>query len=156
MQSNKKLILTFERIKMTISTKGRYALRMIVDLALHSNDGFVTLKDIADRQEISKKYLEQIVAALNKGNILIANRGFSGGYKLAKSPDKITVGDILRLTEGNLAPVACVSGAPCERMDICQTFFVWQGLDKVINEYLDSVTVQDIIDKNVGGNDYCI
>jgi Rrf2 family protein len=129
---------------------------MIVDLALHTNDGYVTLKDVAERQGISKKYLEQIVAALNKGDILLANRGFSGGYKLAKSPDKITVGDILRLTEGNLAPVACVSGAPCERLEECATFFVWQGLDKVINDYLNSVTVQDIIDKNIGSNDYCI
>jgi Rrf2 family protein len=141
---------------MNVSTKGRYALRMIVDLAMHSNDGYVTLKDIADRQEISKKYLEQIVTSLNKGNILIASRGFFGGYKLAKAPDKITVGDILRLTEGNLAPVACVSGAPCDRMDGCTTFFVWKGLDKVINDYLDSVTVQDIIDKSLGSNDYCI
>jgi Rrf2 family protein len=141
---------------MGISTKGRYALRMIVDLAEHQNDGYITLKDIADRQDISKKYLEQIVAILNKGNFLLANRGFSGGYKLAKSPDKITVGDILKQTEGSLAPVACVSGAPCDRAEGCATLFVWQGLDRVVNEYLDSITVQDILDRNNNYGDYII
>jgi Rrf2 family protein len=141
---------------MSISTKGRYALRMIVDLAEHSSEGFVTLKAIADRQGISKKYLEQIVSSLNKGDILLANRGFSGGYKLAKSPDKLTVGEILRLTEGNMAPVACVNGAPCDRAYSCATLFVWQGLDKVINNYLDSITIQDILDRANNGGDYCI
>jgi Rrf2 family protein len=141
---------------MSISTKGRYALRMIVDLAEHANEGFITLKAVADRQGISKKYLEQIVSSLNKGNILLANRGFSGGYKLAKSPDKLTVGEILRLTEGNMAPVACVSGAPCDRAANCATLFVWQGLDKVVNDYLNSITIQDILDKTNNGGDYCI
>ena len=93
---------------MLISTKGRYALRMLVDLAEHQNDGYVALKDIAKRQGISKKYLEQIVPLLNKSDILRTNRGFNGGYRLAKSPDKYTVGDILRITEGSLSPVACL------------------------------------------------
>ena len=91
---------------MKISTKGRYALRMMLDLAEHQNDGFVALKDIAERQNISKKYLEQIVPILNKADVLRTTRGFQGGYRLAKSPDKYTVGEILRLTEGSLAPVA--------------------------------------------------
>ncbi|MGN0814559.1 MAG: RrF2 family transcriptional regulator [Candidatus Coproplasma sp.] len=141
---------------MVVSTKGRYALRMIVDLAGHMGDNYVTLKDVAERQGISKKYLEQIVAALNKGDILQANRGFSGGYKLKKSPDKLTVGEILRQTEGNLAPTACTAGGTCERSAECATIFVWQGLDKVINEYLDNITVQDILDRQSCGGDYCI
>ena len=91
---------------MKISTKGRYALRMMLDLAENQHDGYVSLKDIAARQEISKKYLEQIVAMLNKPDILKTNRGYQGGYRLAKSPDKYTVGDVLRITEGGLAPVA--------------------------------------------------
>jgi Rrf2 family protein len=141
---------------MSISTKGRYALRMIVDLAEHNGEGYVTLKDIAERQGISKKYLEQIVAILNKSDILMAGRGFSGGYRLNKSANKITVGDILRLTEGSMTPVACVEGAHCDRMAECATLFVWQGLDKVVNEYLDSITVQDIVDAHTTGGDYYI
>jgi Rrf2 family protein len=139
---------------MNISTKGRYALRMIVDLAEHNGEEFVTLKEIAERQNISKKYLEQIVAALNKSNLLIANRGFSGGYKLAKAPQNITVWEILRSTEGTLAPVACVEGAPCDRMTECATIFVWQGLNKVITDYLQSITIQDILTHQT--SDYCI
>ena len=95
---------------MKISTKGRYALRMMLDLAIHQNEGFVSLKDIADRQGISKKYLEQIVPLLNRTGMLRTNRGYQGGYRLAKSPDAYTVGEILRLTEGDLAPVACLQG----------------------------------------------
>lgn len=141
---------------MSISTKGRYALRMIVDLAEHKNAGYITLKEIAERQDISKKYLEQIVAVLNKGDLLLANRGFSGGYKLAKSPDKLTVGEILRQTENSMAPSACVNGTPCGRSAECKTLFVWQGLDKAVNDYLDSITIQDILDRNTDGDDYCI
>lgn len=102
---------------MKISTKGRYALRMLLDLAEHQNCGFVALKDIAQRQNISKKYLEQIIPVFNRSDILKTNRGFQGGYKLAKSPDQYTVGEILRLTEGSLAPVACLEEEPnqCER-----------------------------------------
>ena len=106
---------------MKISTKGRYALRMMLDLAEHQNDGFVALKDIAERQNISKKYLEQIVPILNKADVLRTTRGFQGGYRLAKSPDKYTVGEILRLTEGSLAPVACLEHDPieCSRSASC-------------------------------------
>lgn len=133
---------------MKISTKGRYALRMLIDLAEHNNDGFIALKDIAERQGISKKYLEQIVSVLNSSAILQASRGFQGGYKLAQAPDKCTIGAILRLTEGSLAPVACLDRDPiqCERSAECVTLPIWQGLSKVINDYLDNITLQDILD----------
>ena len=134
---------------MKISTKGRYALRMLVDLAEHENCGFVALKDIAERQNISKKYLEQIIPILNKSDILKTTRGSQGGYMLSRSPDKYTVGEILRLTEGSLAPVDCLNQEPneCERSAECATLPVWQGLYRVINDYLDSITLQDILDK---------
>lgn len=145
---------------MKISTKGRYALRMLLDLAEHENGGFIALKDIASRQNISKKYLEQIVPILNKSDVLQTTRGFQGGYRLAKSPDKYTVGDILRLTEGSLSPVACMDQDPinCERSGECITLPVWQGLGRVINEYLDNITLQDILDqqKERYTNDYVI
>lgn len=134
---------------MKISTKGRYALRMLIDLAEHQNDGYIALKDIANRQNISKKYLEQIVPIFNKSNILKTNRGFQGGYRLARTPDKYTVGEILRLTEGSLVPVACLENDPnqCDRNAECPTLYVWQGLYKVISEYLDGITLQEIIEK---------
>ena len=134
---------------MKISTKGRYALRMLIDLAEHKDCGFIALKDIAQRQGISQKYLEQIVPILNKSDILKTNRGFQGGYTLAKSPDKYTVGEILRLTEGSLAPVACLEREPieCDRSGDCSTLFIWKGLYKVISDYLDGITLQDVLDK---------
>lgn len=145
---------------MKISTKGRYALRMLLDLAQHQENGYIALKDIAKRQGISKKYLEQIIPILNKSDILTANRGYQGGYRLAKAPSKYTVGKILRLTEGSLSPVACLDHDPieCDRCDDCMTLPVWKGLDKVINEYLDSITLQDIIDqqREKYANDYVI
>lgn len=145
---------------MKVSTKGRYALRMLLDLAEHSNDGFIALKDIAQRQGISKKYLEQIVPILNKSDVLKTNRGFQGGYMLAKSPDKYTIGTILRLTEGSLSPVACLDQDPieCERSNECPTLPIWQGLNKVINDYLDSITLQDVLDslRERYSNDYII
>lgn len=145
---------------MKISTKGRYALRMLLDLAEHQNDGFIALKDIAERQNISKKYLEQIIPILNKSDILNANRGYQGGYRLAKSPDKYSVGAILRLTEGSIAPVSCLDFDPiqCDRSEDCLTLPVWKGLNKVISDYLDSITLQDILDNNreMVANDYVI
>lgn len=133
---------------MKISTKGRYALRMLLDLAEHQQDGFIALKDIAARQHISKKYLEQIVPILNKSNILQANRGFQGGYRLINAPREYTVGNILRLTEGSITPVACLDFEPagCERRNDCITLPLWQGLSKVIADYLDNITLQDILD----------
>ncbi len=145
---------------MKISTKGRYALRLLVDLAEHSDEGFIALKDVAKRQDISKKYLEQIVSVLNKPGILKTNRGYQGGYKLAKSPDKYTVGDILRITEGGLAPVACLDQEEnlCERSSFCATLFIWEGLYKTVNDYLDSITLQDVLDhkKDITNFDYVI
>ena len=145
---------------MKISTKGRYALRMMIDLAQYQGDGYVSLKDIANRQEISKKYLEQIVAILNKPDILRTNRGYQGGYRLAKNANEYTVGDILRLTEGGIAPVSCLENSPimCDRADECVTLPVWKGLYKVISEYVDSITLQDIVDKNadISSFDYVI
>lgn len=143
-----------------ISTKGRYALRMMIDLAQNQGDGYVSLKDIANRQEISKKYLEQIVAILNKPDFLRTNRGYQGGYRLAKKANEYTVGDILRLTEGGIAPVSCLENSPiiCDRADNCITLPVWKGLYRVISEYVDSITLQDIIDKNadISSFDYVI
>ena len=145
---------------MKISTKGRYALRMLLDLAEHRDDGYIALKDIAERQHISKKYLEQIIPVLNKSDILLANRGYQGGYRLAKSPRHYTVGDILRLTEGSLAPVACLDYEPmqCERSADCLTLPVWKGLYKAITDYLDGITLQDILDNSSAmiANDYVI
>ena len=144
---------------MKISTKGRYALRMLIDLASNSEDGFISLKDIAERQGISKKYLEQIVPMLNKSGILRTNRGNNGGYMLAKAPNELTVGDVLRSTEGNLAPVACLEYEPnnCPRKDECATLYIWEGLYKVVNDYLNNITIQDIIDRAINLNgDYCI
>ncbi len=134
---------------MKISTKGRYALRMLLDLAEHREEGYIALKDIAKRQDISKKYLEQIVPILNRSDLLRTNRGNQGGYMLVKAPKEYTVGEILRLTEGNFAPVACVGKNPeeCSRSAECPTLPVWQGLYKVITEYLDSITLQDILDQ---------
>ncbi len=145
---------------MKVSTKGRYALRLMVDLAIHYNCGFVSLKDISDRQGISKKYLEQIIAVFAKSHLLRTNRGSQGGYMLAVSPDQCTVGDILRLTEGSISIVDCVDQDPqiCDRITFCPTLPVWKGLSKLINEYLDGITLQDIIDQHVssGGDDYVI
>jgi transcriptional regulator, Rrf2 family len=144
---------------MKISTKGRYALRLMVDLAEHRENGFIALKDVAKRQNISKKYLEQIVPVLNGAGLLITNRGNKGGYRLAKPPSEYTVGDILRITEGSIAPVSCLETEVnyCERKNCCQTLFVWEGLYKTVNEYLDGITVQDIVDRvNVLNGDYVI
>ena len=132
---------------MKISTKGRYALRLLVDLAQHSDAGFITLKDIAARQNISKKYLEQIVPILNKAGMVQSNRGFQGGYKLAKNPSEICVYDVLSSTEGNLSCVTCLESDInlCPRKENCTTLFVWEGLNQVIQNYLKGITVQDIL-----------
>ena len=141
-----------------ISTRGRYALRMMLDLAEHGNEEFVPLKDIAERQDISKKYLEQIIPILSRAGFLLTNRGFQGGYKLAKNADSYTVGDILRETENGLCPVSCLKDCPnqCPRAEDCMTLPMWKGLQKTINEYLDSITLQDLIDKKTfeNGNYY--
>ena len=132
---------------MLISTKGRYALRVMVDLAEHQSEGFIPLKVIAERQEISEKYLESIIKLLVKAKLLNGVRGKGGGYRLTKSPDQYTVGSILRLTEESLAPVACLdrNKSGCPRAGKCQTLPMWEKLDSLINGYLDSVSLVDLI-----------
>ena len=145
---------------MKISTKGRYALRMLIDLAEHQGEGFVPLKDIAERQGISKKYLEQIIPLFNRADLLRTTRGAQGGYMLARLPHQYSVGEVLRLTEGSLSPVDCVDQDPvvCGRSVDCATLPIWRGLSKVINEYLDGITLQDILDQQREryANDYVI
>lgn len=143
---------------MLISTKGRYALRVMADLAGHPVEGYVPLKEIARRQEISEKYLEAIMKTLVKARLLSGVRGKGGGYKLTRPPERYTVGEILRQTEDSLAPVSCLeAGAqPCARAQRCRTLPLWQGLDRVINGYLDSVTLADLIQQGGAGNDYII
>lgn len=145
---------------MKISTKGRYAIKMLIDLAEHKDEGFIALKDIAKRQNISKKYLEQIVALLNRAGMFNINRGYQGGYKLARSADNYSIGEILRLTEGSLAPVSCLEQDKnmCEKCNSCPTLFIWEGLNDITNEYLDNITLQDVLDhkQDIDNFDYVI
>lgn len=143
---------------MKISTRGRYSLRMMIDLAQHYNDGYIALKDISERQEISKKYLEQIIPFLNRSNLLLANKGHMGGYKLAKAPSEITVKDILESAEGSLAPVSCMDNNPnlCEKCNECVTLPIYQGLYDVVNKYFESITLEDIITRQVADFTYNI
>ena len=142
---------------MMISTKGRYALRVMIDLAEHQTEGFIPLKEIAQRQEISEKYLEGIMAVLSKHGFVTAQRGRGGGYKLSRRPDEYTVGSILRLIEGPLAPVSCLEGGSntCSRAAECRTLPMWTKLNELINDYLDSVTLADLAFQG-GGGDYVI
>lgn len=136
---------------MKVSTKGRYALRMLVDLAKHQGEGHVALKDIAARQHISKKYLEQIVPLLHSSEMLQASRGFQGGYRLARDPKEYTVASILRLTEGDIAPVVCLECGQhgCDFKDQCPTFTMWEGLYNLMSNYLEGITLQDLVDNRV-------
>lgn len=133
---------------MKISTKGRYALRLMLDLALNNTGAAVSLKDIAKRQSISDKYLEQIISILNKAGYVRSVRGAQGGYMLRKEPEEYTVGMILRLTEGTLAPVGCVGdeAEECEREDLCVTYIVWKKINDAINGVVDNITLQDLVD----------
>lgn len=132
---------------MTISTKGRYALRIMMDLASHIGET-VKLKDIAARQEISEKYMEQIIAVLNKAGYVRSTRGAQGGYQLVKQPKEYTVGMILRLTEGSLAPVECLedNALPCERNGGCATVEIYKRIYDAVNGVIDHTTVQDLLD----------
>lgn len=144
---------------MKISTKGRYALRMLVDITIHQTTGYVSLKSISERQGISKKYLEQIVPLLSKNGIIKTSRGNRGGYIINGRPENHTVGDVLRATEGSIAPVACLEYEPneCDHINECATLEIWEGLYKLISEYLDGITIQDIADKYINkGDHYCI
>ena len=136
---------------MRISTKGRYALRLMLDLAEHQGDGCVSLKDVAQRQDISKKYLEQIVPTLSRAGFLLTNRGYQGGYRLCRAPEDYTVYEILSMAEGGLAPVACLDQPEntCPRAPDCLTLPVWEGLGKTIRDYLRSITLQTILDGKV-------
>lgn len=131
---------------MKISTKGRYALRFLLDLTLHNDKGYVTLKEISERQGISLKYLEQIVSLFQKSGCLKSARGPSGGYRLAKNPSDYTIGSILRITEGSLAPIACLDSAinECPRQASCSTLSFWMGLQQAIDNYVDNVTLEDL------------
>ena len=130
-----------------ISTKGRYALRVMIDLAEHQTDGYIPLKEIASRQNISEKYLESIIKSLVKSNMLVGLRGKGGGYRLARDPQDILAGDVLRAVEGTTVPVTCAAldgPEPCHRADVCTTVRFWAGLDEVIEKYVDGVTVGDL------------
>lgn len=132
---------------MTISTKGRYALRIMMDLANHIGET-IKLKDIAARQDISEKYMEQIIAVLNKAGYVRSTRGAQGGYQLVKPPREYTVGMILRLTEGSLAPVECLTenALPCERQGRCATVEVYKRIYEAVNNVIDTTTVQDLVE----------
>ncbi len=130
-----------------VSTRGRYALRVMTDMAEHRRDGYIPLKEIAERQQISEKYLESILKTLVRAGLLTGLRGKGGGYRLTREPGQYTVGEILRLTEESLAPVACLEqgAAPCPRAGQCRTLELWRGLDRTITGYLDSVTLADLV-----------
>ena len=133
---------------MQISTKGRYALRLMLDLAVHNTGELVKIKDISARENISEKYLEQIISSLNKAGYVKSIRGPQGGYKLARDPESYTVGMILRLTEGSLAPVACLDDEvnTCDRQETCATLKLWQMLDEAIKGVVDRVTLADLVE----------
>ena len=145
---------------MMITSKGRYALRTMVDLAQHGGEGMVTLKDVAARQDISQKYLEQIVTLLSKAGLVKGVRGPQGGYRLSRAPKDYNVGEILALVEGSLAPVECLDADvnTCDRCASCATLDMWTGLYKVVTDYLGNITLQDILDRanTAAGNDYMI
>lgn len=143
---------------MKISTKGRYALRLMLDIALHDNGVPVRVKEIAARQEISDKYLEQIISALHRAGFVKSIRGPQGGYLLTKHPKDYTVGMILRLTEGSLAPVSCLENEvnDCERQDNCVTLRVWKELDEAIKGVVDHITLADLVEWSQQGDHYSI
>lgn len=145
---------------MKISTKGRYALRLMLDLALNNTGEYITVKSIAKRQELSEKYLEQIIPALSRAGYLKSIRGAQGGYRLSKDPKEYTVGMILRVIEGSLAPVACLEDNPnqCHRCGECATLEVWEALNDAINNVVDNITLEDLVNKQMekGSVDYNI
>ncbi|MEZ3436962.1 MAG: Rrf2 family transcriptional regulator [Lachnospiraceae bacterium] len=136
---------------MKISTKGRYALRIMIDLARQDSGEYIRLKDISARQGITLKYMEQIMPLLTRAGYVKGYRGNNGGYRLTRDPEEYTAGEILRTTEGNLVPVSCLKNTPnqCERKDECATLAFWEGLWKVIDDYVDSVTLADLLKGNI-------
>ena len=143
---------------MMISTRGRYALRVLIDMAEHPSAGKIPLRDIAKRQEISEKYLESIVKDLVKAGIIEGLRGKGGGYQLNKAADQINVYDVISLMEGTLAPVTCLEAdkTPCMRMSDCRTISLWKGLDEAVRSYLSSYTIADLMHRESDGFDYVI
>ncbi len=139
---------------MLISTRGRYALRVMVDLAEHSNGNYIAMKEVAARQDISLKYLERILPLLVKEKLIEGVHGKGGGYRLTRKPSEYTVGEILRLTEGDLAPVSCLDcrGVDCDRRESCRTLPMWEKLDKIVNEYFDGITIRDLMFKDIASD----
>lgn len=139
---------------MLVSTRGRYAIRVMIDLAEHMNGKYIPMKEIADRQDVSLKYMTKIMQALTKSGMLDGQHGKGGGYKLNRDPEEYRVGDILRLTEGTLAPVACIdeTDCKCDRSFECRTRPMWNELDKLISEYLDGITIADLMKGNTADN----
>ena len=136
---------------MKISTRGRYALRMMLDLAQHREEGYITIRSISMRQGISEKYLEQIVSVMNRAGFLRSVRGAQGGYQLMRQPSDYTVGEILRSIEGNLVPVACMDDDPnrCPRCSLCATLPLWQKIDRAVRDVVDNITLEDLISGTV-------
>ena len=136
---------------MMISTKGRYALRVMIDLAEHCNGEYIPMKDVVKRQQVSQKYVERIMTMLSKANFVEAVHCKGGGYRLNRSPDEYIVGDILRLTEGSLAPVACLDcdAEECERADQCRTLPMWKELNNRITDFFDGITIADLMKKDI-------
>ena len=134
---------------MKISTRGRYALRLLLDIARQGEGAVVSLKEVSQRQNISVKYLEQIVLRLNKAGFLKSIRGVQGGYMLTRTPKEYGIGEVLRAVEGSLAPITCLQDEvnQCERCDQCDTLWFWEGMDRAINAYVDQYTLQDLIDR---------
>ena len=143
---------------MLISTRGRYALRVLIDMAEHQADGVIPLKEVAKRQEISEKYLEAILKTLVKNGVITGTRGKGGGYRFNRPAEQVTVGEILRMTEESLASVSCLEkgAAACARASHCRTLPLWEGLDRVIQEYLDQYTIADLMQFGQPGDDYVI
>ncbi len=134
---------------MRLSTKGRYGMKAVLDLALHSNEGLISLKSIADRQEISENYLEQLFASLKKAGVVKSTRGSQGGYELGRAPNEISVGDILRALEGSLAPVECVEDSEqpaCEKSENCVTRLIWTKIRDSVNEVVDSISLEQLVE----------
>lgn len=145
---------------MKISTKGRYALNIMVDIAKNAGqEKYISLTEIANRLKLSNKYLEQIISPLNKAGLVLSTRGNNGGYMLSRKPEEYKVGDILRATEGNLAPITCLSDESaknCPRKNQCTTLSFWQGLDKAIEEYVDSKSLQDLVNETKSTKKYVL
>ncbi len=142
---------------MMISTRGRYALRVLIDLAEHRNGSYIPMKEVAERQEISLKYIERIMPILTKNNLVEGVHGKGGGYRLSRDPQQCRVGDILRLTEGDLAPVACLAcdAKPCGHAAECRTLSMWSKFRDITNEYFDGITIADLM-KTAGSDEYVI